>query len=60
MMSPSSALSNWLSGTSTFLLTPRMSVNWSLREVTSCFLLSQESHVLWSWLVETVKDGKRR
>src|SRR5438477_7908281 len=27
MMSPSSAFSNWLSGTSTFLLTPRMSVN---------------------------------
>src|SRR6267143_3057108 len=38
MMSPSSALSNWLSGTSTFLLTPRMSVNWRRRELTSCFL----------------------
>src|SRR6266566_4344490 len=38
MMSPSSAFSNWLSGTSTFLLTPRISVNWSRREETSCFL----------------------
>src|SRR5258706_15528075 len=38
MMSPSSALSNWLSGTSTFLLTPRISVNWRRSEETSCFL----------------------
>src|SRR6266568_2722560 len=38
MMSPSSAFSNWLSGTSTFLLTPRMSVNWRRSELTSCFL----------------------
>src|SRR5258705_1510217 len=37
MMSPSSALSNWLSGTSTFLLTPRISVNWRRNDVTSCF-----------------------
>src|SRR6266550_6804280 len=37
MMSPSSAFSNWLSGTSTFLLTPRMSVNWRRSELTSCF-----------------------
>ena len=29
MISPSSAFSNWLRGTSTFLLTPRMSVNCS-------------------------------
>src|SRR6266705_5685702 len=38
MMSPSSAFSNWLSGTSTFLLTPRMSVNWRRSELTSCLL----------------------
>src|SRR2546426_2045830 len=38
MMSPSRAFSNWLSGTSTFLLTPRMSVNWRRSELTSCFL----------------------
>src|SRR5712664_1124037 len=38
MMSPSSAFSNWLWGTSTFLLTPRMSVNWRRSELTSCFL----------------------
>src|SRR5260370_5521478 len=38
MMSPSSAFSNWLSGTSTFLLTPRMSVNCSRRKDTPCFL----------------------
>src|SRR6267143_2243760 len=38
MMSPSRAFSNWLSGTSTFLLTPRMSVNWSRRKETPCFL----------------------
>src|SRR2546426_10821229 len=40
MMSPSSAFSNWLWGTSTFLLTPRMSVNWSRRNATSCFFKS--------------------
>ena len=34
MISPSSALANWLRGTSTFLLTPRMSVNWSRRKST--------------------------
>src|SRR5437899_6816008 len=38
MMSPSSAFANWLSGTSTFLLTPRMSVNWRRSEETPCFL----------------------
>src|SRR5256885_7367159 len=38
MMSPSSAFSNWLAGTSTFLLTPRMSVNCNRSEDTSCFL----------------------
>src|SRR6267378_2388461 len=36
--SPSSAFSNWLSGTSTFLLTPRMSVNCSRKNDTPCFL----------------------
>src|ERR1700758_4466821 len=35
-MSPDSALSNWLSGTSKFLLTPRISVNWSRRNATPC------------------------
>src|SRR2546425_1075772 len=38
MMSPSSAFSNWLWGTSTFLLMPRMSVNWRRSELMSCFL----------------------
>src|SRR5882762_2868982 len=38
MMSPSSAFSNWLSGTSTFLLIPRISVNWSRRKLIPCFL----------------------
>src|SRR6266478_5028737 len=35
-MSPPSAFSNWLSGTSTFLLTPRMSVNCRRRNATPC------------------------
>src|SRR6266702_3235699 len=35
-MSPERALSNWLSGTSKFLLTPRMSVNCSRRNATPC------------------------
>ena len=34
MISPSSALGNWLRGTSTFLLIPRMSVNCSRRKST--------------------------
>ena len=34
MISPSSAFSNWLRGTSTFLLTPRMSVNCRRRKST--------------------------
>src|SRR5256885_15456958 len=36
--SPSSAFSNWLSGTSTFLLIPRMSVNCRRRNDTPSFL----------------------
>jgi hypothetical protein len=35
MMSPSSAFSNCDRGSSTFLFTPRMSVNWSRRNLTS-------------------------
>src|SRR2546422_1104362 len=35
-MSPERPLSNWLSGTSKFLLTPRMSVNCSRRNATPC------------------------
>ena len=35
MISPSSAFSNWLVGTSTFLLWPWMSVNWSRRNLAS-------------------------
>src|SRR5712691_173527 len=38
MTSPSSAFSNWLSGTSTFLLMPRMSVNCRRRNDTPSFL----------------------
>src|SRR5258705_9393538 len=53
MMSPSSAFSNWLSGTSTFLLTPRMSVNWSRRKETPCFLAVSRTSRL-------VVMGKRR
>src|SRR5204863_5477619 len=39
-MSPSSAFANWLSGTSTFLLMPVMSVNCSRRKSTPNFLVS--------------------
>src|SRR5690606_29808730 len=35
MISPSRAFSNWERGTSTFLICPRMSENWSLRKLTS-------------------------
>jgi len=34
MMSPANAFSNCVAGTSTFLFTPRMSVNWSRRKRT--------------------------
>src|SRR5881409_1342829 len=54
MMSPSSAFSNWLSGTSTFLLTPRMSVNCRRRELTSCFLAASRI----SFLVDIDRDAK--
>ncbi len=40
MISPSSAFSNWLRGTSTFLLMPRMSVNCSRRKSTPNRLVS--------------------
>ena len=40
MMSPSSALSNCERGTSTFLLMPRMSVNWRRRKRTFCCVTS--------------------
>src|SRR5213075_2964982 len=57
MMSPSSAFSNWLSGTSTFLLTPRMSVNWSRRKDTPCFLaVSRISRLV----VMEVGEGRRK
>ncbi len=36
MISPSSAFSNWLSGTSTFFTAPVMSVNCRRRNRTSC------------------------
>jgi hypothetical protein len=39
MISPSSAFSNWLAGTSTFLLCPLMSVNWRRRKRTPCFFM---------------------
>src|SRR6266487_2397806 len=55
MMSPSSAFSNWLSGTSTFLLTPRMSVNWSLSELMSCFLATSRISRL---VVIEIRGGK--
>src|SRR5882762_253947 len=55
MMSPSSALSNWLSGTSTFLLTPRMSVNWRRSEETSCFLAASK---ISRWLSLRSGGGK--
>ncbi len=38
MIWPSSAFSNWLEGTSTFLMMPSMSVNWSRMKWTSSFL----------------------
>src|SRR3989442_11039970 len=62
MMSPSSALSNWLWGTSTFLLTPRMSVNWSRRNATSCFFKSSRMSrfVAPADLVAVVVMGSRR
>src|SRR6185503_13182063 len=57
MMSPSRAFSNWLSGTSTFLLTPRMSVNWSRRKDTPCFLaVSRISRLV----VMVSEDGEGR
>ena len=46
MISPSSAFSNWPGGTSTFLLTPRMSVNWSLRKSTPNRLVSSRMAAL--------------
>ena len=38
MIWPSRAFSNWLAGTSTFLMTPSMSVNWRRRKWTFSFL----------------------
>src|SRR5215831_18687941 len=61
MMSPSSAFSNWLAGTSTFLLMPRMSVNCSRKNATSRSLASVrmsalEAPVVFSGM--TVGDGR--
>src|SRR5437667_5774245 len=55
MMSPSSAFSNWLWGTSTFLLMPRMSVNWRRSELTSCFLAASKISRL---VVIEIRGGK--
>ena len=43
MISPSSAAANWRSGISTFLMTPRMSVNWSRMNFT--FMRSASSRI---------------
>ena len=53
MMSPDSALSNCEAGTSTFLLTPRMSVNWSRRKRTLFRLASSRM----SFFVAPVVSG---
>src|SRR6266567_6984223 len=55
MISPSSAFSNWLSGSSTFLLTPRMSVNWRRSELTSCFFAASRISRL---VVIEIRGGK--
>src|SRR5690606_23852491 len=51
-MSPSSALANWLAGTSTLLMTPVMSVNWSRRTRTFSerSRSSSSSFVAMRWL----------
>src|SRR6266850_2048159 len=60
MMSPSSAFSNWLSGTSTFLLTPRMSVNCNRRKDTPCFLARSRISRFVVMGTRGGKGGRRR
>src|SRR6267143_3150847 len=60
MMSPSSAFSNWLSGTSTFLLTPRMSVNCNRRKDTPCFLARSRMSRLVVMGTRAGEGGRRR
>src|SRR6266581_3063694 len=60
MMSPSSAFSNWLSGTSTFLLTPRMSVNCRRRKDTPCFLARSRISRLVVMDAQAVTGGNGR
>src|SRR5687767_501714 len=55
MISPSSALANWLLGTSTFLLTPRMSVNWRRRKSTSKRRASASTS---AWVADARSAGK--
>src|SRR4051812_15873120 len=55
VISPSSALSNWLRGTSTFLLTPRMSVNCSRRKSTPN---RAASSLMSRWLAPPRSVGK--
>src|SRR6266571_2283523 len=59
MTSPSSAFSNWLSGTSTFLLMPRMSVNCRRKNDTPSFLARSRMSRLVG-MAEEVGESRRR
>src|SRR5436190_23977884 len=58
MTSPSSAFSNWLSGTSTFLLMPRMSVNCRRRNDTPSFLARSRMSRLVGMGIEAARTEK--